>query len=117
MATTLGTLQGALNAGADQQASQTAEAARMTKLESENASAVGNLQALEVANEIALFNGQEEIKSRNAINGQLNALLVAESNRQNKQALDDLEGLGIASEVTEFDATNEPPGPDPQIPY
>ena len=69
----------------------------MTRLEGENASASGNLQALEVANEIALFNGQKEIKSRNAINGQLNALLVAESNRQNQEAQDQLESLAVGS--------------------
>ncbi len=117
MATTLGTLQGALEAGADQQTSQVAEAARTAQLEANIAAASGNLQMLETIGEIDLFNGQEEIKQRNATNGQLNALLVTESNRENKEALDDLEGLAIATEVTQFDATNEPPGPDPQIPY
>jgi hypothetical protein len=117
MATTLGTLQGALEAGADQQQSQAAEAARTAQLEANIAAAAGNLQMLEAIGEIDLFNGQEEIKQRNATNGQLNALLVTQSNRENKEAQDQLEGLGIATEVTEYDATNEPPGPDPQIPY
>lgn len=117
MNTILGTLWGALNAGADQQASQQVEAERMTELEAENAGAEGNLQALEVANEIALFNGQEEIKSRNATNGQLNALLLAQSHVRNKEAMSELEGLAISTELTQYDATNNPPGPDPQIPY
>jgi hypothetical protein len=117
MNTILGTLWGALNARADQQASQEVEAERMTELEAENAGAEGNLQALEVANEIALFNGQEEIKSRNALNGQLNALLLAQSHVRNKEAMSELEGLAIGTELTQFDATNNPPGPDPQIPY
>jgi hypothetical protein len=108
MATTLGTLWGALNAGADQQASQEAESERMTVLEGENAGAEGNLQALEVANEIALFNGQEEIKSRNATNGQLNALLITESNRENKEAQGELESLAIATQNTDWQ--------DPELP-
>ncbi|MBV8360532.1 MAG: hypothetical protein JO189_21745 [Deltaproteobacteria bacterium] len=117
MATILGTLQGALEAGADQQQSQTAEAARMAQLEANIAAAVGNLQMLEVIGEIDLFNGQEEIKSRNSINGQLNALLVAESNRQSQKAQDDLESIAIAGEQTDWDLTNgNMQEQDPQIP-
>ncbi len=47
MATTLGTLQGALQAGADQQNSQAHEAARLSELESEAGQAIGNLQVSE----------------------------------------------------------------------
>jgi hypothetical protein len=43
MATTLGTLQGTLQAGADQQNSQPAELARLQMLETENAAAAGVL--------------------------------------------------------------------------
>jgi hypothetical protein len=112
MATTLGTLQGALEAGADQQQSQAAEANRMTQLEANIAAAAGNLQMLETIGEIGLFNGQEEIKSRDSINGQLNALLVAESNRQNEKAQGDLESLAVGSssqyEWDLSDQSNEP---------
>jgi hypothetical protein len=116
MATTLGTLEGALQAGADQQQSQGAEQGRLADLETKNGQALGNLQVQEVSNEVALFTAQEEMKQRNATNGTLNALLVAESNRQNQAAQNDLEGLGIATENAQWDATNHPPGPDPQIP-
>src|SRR5690349_21567589 len=51
MATTLGTLQGALQAGADQQRSQSAEATRMEDLENKAGNASGNLQVQEVSNE------------------------------------------------------------------
>jgi hypothetical protein len=116
MTTTLGTLQGALNAGADQQTSQQTEAARMTQLEAENGAATGNLQVQEVGNEIALFGTQEEIKQRNATNGTLNALLVAESNRQNQKAQDDLESLSVACENIPWDFTNNPNPPEPTLP-
>jgi hypothetical protein len=96
MATTLGTLKGALQAGADQQQSQGAEQGRLDDLETKNGQALGNLQIQEVSNEIALFNAQEEMKQRNATNGTLNALLVAESNQQNQKAQDDLESLTAA---------------------
>ena len=75
MATTLGTLEGALQAGADQQQSQGAEQGRLADLETENGQATGNLQVQEVSNEVALFTAQEEMKQRNATNGTLNALL------------------------------------------
>jgi len=66
MATTLGTLQGTLQAGADQQNSQADELARLEGLEAENAAATGVLQVLEVSNEVALFEGEQEMKLRNA---------------------------------------------------
>jgi hypothetical protein len=115
-ALTLGTLWGALNAGADQQASQQAENARLTDLENQAASASGNLQVQEVSNEIALFNGQEEMKQRNATNGTLNALLVAESNRQNQKAQDDLESLAVATAVVKDDFANNPDPQEPPVP-
>ncbi len=106
MATTLGTLQGALEAGADQQQSQAAEAARTAQLEANITAAAGNLQMLEAIGEIDLFNGQEAIKTRNSINGALNALLVAESNRQNQKAQDDLESISATGETFSWDFTN-----------
>lgn len=112
MLTTLGTLQGTLQAGADQQNSQIAELNRLEALESENAAATGIFQLVEIANETAIFEAQEEMK-----HAQLNALVVAESNRQNKEAQEQLESLGIATEKADWDATNEPPGPGPQLPY
>jgi hypothetical protein len=115
-ATTLGTLQGALNAAADQQQSQAAEASRLTELEGDAGRADGNLQVQEVANEIALFKAQEEIKERNATNGALNALLVAQSNQLNQRAQDDLESLVIGGANFSWDATLNPNPPEPQIP-
>lgn len=115
MAITLGTLQGTLQAGADQQNSQIAELNRLEALEAESAGAAGVLQALEVGNEINLFGAQQDMKLRNATNAQLNALVVAESNRQNKEAQDQLESLGVATEVSTWDATNTAPPADPQI--
>jgi hypothetical protein len=116
MSTTLGTLQGALQAGADQQQSQQAEAARMEDLENKAGNASGNLQVQEVANEIALFNGQEEMKQRNATNGTLNALLVAESNRQNQKAQDDLESMAVAGASVPWSFANNPNPPEPTLP-
>jgi hypothetical protein len=117
MAITLGTLQGTLQAGADQQNSQNAELARQQMLEGENATAAGVLQALEVGNEIAIFASQQEMKLRNATNAQLNALVVAESNRQNKQAQDELEGLAITSQHTDWNlGDGNMQEQDPQIP-
>jgi hypothetical protein len=116
MATTLGTLQGALQAGADQQQSQGAEQGRLADLETENGQATGNLQVQEVSNEVALFTAQEEMKQRNATNGTLNALLVAESNRQNQKAQDDLESLTVEGENFDGDFTQVPNPPEPQLP-
>lgn len=115
-AITLGTLQGALNASADRQQSQAAENTRLSALADKNQQASGNLQVQEVGNEIGLFNGQETIKLGNAIEAQNNALLVTASNRVNQEALDRLEALGVMTEKAQWDATNTPPGADPQIP-
>jgi hypothetical protein len=116
MLTTLGTLQGTLQAGANQQNSQTAELNRLEALETENGDATGIFQLLQIGNEAAYFTAEQEMKLRNSTNAQLNALVAAESNRQNKEAQDELESLGIATEKAEWDATNDPPGQDPQIP-
>jgi hypothetical protein len=117
MATTLATLQGTLQAAADQQNGQAAELARLQTLEAENAAAGGVLQALQVGNEIGLFAAEQEIKLRNATNAQLNALVVAESNRQNKQAQDELQSLAIEGQHSDWNlgdgAMDEH---DPQIP-
>jgi len=106
MATTLGTLHGSLLAGANQQSSQADELGRLSELEGEIAGATGILQVLEVSSEIGLFNSQQDMKLRNGINAQLNAMNVAESNRQNQEAQDQLESLAIAGEQTNWDATN-----------
>jgi hypothetical protein len=117
MATTLGTLQGTLQAGADQQNSQPAELARLEALEEENAVAAGLLQVLEVGNEIGLFTSEQDLKLRNATNAQLNALVVAESNRQNKQAQDALESLAIVGQYSDWNlGDGNMQEQDPQIP-
>jgi hypothetical protein len=117
MATTLGTLQGTLQAGADQQNSQPAELARLQMLEGENAAAAGMLQALEVGNEIGIFASELEMKQRNATNAQLNALVVAESDRQNKQAQDSLESLAIVGQHSDWNlGDGNMTEQDPQIP-
>jgi hypothetical protein len=75
------------------------------------------LQALEVGNEINLFANELEMKQRNAANAQLNALVVAESNRQNRQAQDELQSLAIVGQHSDWNlgdgAMDEQ---DPQIP-
>jgi len=119
MATTLGTLQGTLQAGADQQNSQADELARLEGLEAENAAATGVLQVLEVSNEVALFEGEQEMKLRNATNAQLNGLVVVESNRQNKEARDQLESLAVASGQSSGplpDISNDFNPPEPYVP-
>jgi hypothetical protein len=117
MATTLGTLQGTLQASADQQNSQPAELARLQMLETENAAAVGVLQALEVGNEIGIFASEQDLKLRNATNAQLNALVVAESNRQNKEAQDELESLAIVGQHSDWNlGDGNMQEQDPQIP-
>jgi len=117
MATTLGTLQGTLQAGADQQNSQPAELARLQMLETENAAAAGVLQAIEVGNEIGIFASEQDLKLRNATNAQLNALVVAESNRQNKQAQDELESLAIVGQYSDWNlGDGNMQEQDPQIP-
>lgn len=117
MLTTLGTLQGTLQAGADQQNSQIAELTRLQALEVNNADATGIFQLLEIANETAIFEAEQEMKLRNSTNAQLNALVVAESNRQNKQAQDELLSLGVMSQIAQWDLTQspiiEPVLPDP----
>ena len=117
MATTLGTLQGPLQAGAEQQNSQPAEIARLQMLETENAAAAGVLQALEVGNEIGIFASEQDLKLRNATNAQLNALVVAESNRQNKQVQDELESLAIVGQYSDWNlGDGNMQEQDPQIP-
>jgi hypothetical protein len=114
MLTTLGTLQGTLQASADQQNSQIDELNRLKALEAENASATGLLQILQITNEAALFEAEQEMKLRNSINAQLNALVVAESHRQNKEALDSLETLAVVTQRTDWQfagADFEPPMP------
>jgi hypothetical protein len=117
MLTTLGTLQGTLQASADQQNSQTAEINRLEALETENADATGLFQLLEIGNEAAIFVTEEEMKLRNSTNAQLNALVVAESNRQNKRAQDELLSLGVMTQIAHWDLTQspiiEPVLPDP----
>jgi hypothetical protein len=108
MAITLGTLEGSLQAAANQQASQTDELNRLEALETESAAATGLLQILEVNNEAELFAAEQDMKLRNAINSQLNALNVVESNRQNQEAQDQMGSLAIASEHAAWDATNDP---------
>jgi hypothetical protein len=121
MLTTLGTLEGTLQASADQQNSQTAELNRLEALETENADATGIFQLLQIGNEAAYFVGEQEMKLRNSTNAQLNALVVAESNRQNKQALDELESLAVVTQRTDWQiagAEFEPPMPlAPPWPY
>jgi hypothetical protein len=116
MLTTLGTLQGTLQANADQQDSQAAELDRLETLELGNAAALGVFQLIEISNEAAIFEAEQEMKLRDSTNAQLNALVVAASEERNKQAQDDLAALGVTTETVEWDATNVPPGPDPQIP-
>jgi hypothetical protein len=121
MLTTLGTLQGTLQASADQQNSQMAELNRLEVFETENADATGLFQLLEIGNEAAIFVAEQEMKLRNSTNAQLNALVVAESNRQNKQALDELETLAEVTQRTDWQfagAEFEPPMPlAPLWPY
>jgi hypothetical protein len=121
MLTTLGTLQGTLQASADQQNSQMAELNRLEVFETENADATGLFQLLEIGNEAAIFVAEQEMKLRNSTNAQLNALVVAESNRQNKQALDELETLAVVTQRTDWQfagAEFEPPMPlAPPWPY
>jgi hypothetical protein len=121
MLTTLGTLQGTLQASADQQNSQMAELNRLEAFETQNAEATGLFQLLELGNEAAIFAAEEEMKLRNSTNAQLNALVAAESNRQNKQALDELETLAIVTQRTDWQfagAEFEPPMPlAPPWPY
>lgn len=109
--TTLGTQEGALEAAADQQASQPAELARIQMLEGENGLAVGVLQALEVSNEISIFGNELEMKQRNSTNAQLNALVVAESNRQNQEAQDQLQSLAVGTEDNDWQDDSVPPEP------
>jgi hypothetical protein len=117
MLTTLGTLQGTLQASADQQDSQAAELNRLEALETENADATGIFQLLQIGNEAAYFVAEQEMKLRNSTNAQLNALVVAESNRQNKQAQDELLSLGVMTQIAQWDLTQspiiEPVLPDP----
>jgi len=111
-----GTLWGALNAGAKQQQSQQAENQRLVNLEGDAAAAFGNLQVQEVGNEIALFQAQQDMKLRNAINGDLNAMLVVESNRVNKEAQDNLTSMAEVGDLSQWDPAVNPPPPDPQLP-
>jgi hypothetical protein len=117
MLTTLGTLQGTLQAGANQQNSQMTELNRLQALEVENAAATGVFQLSEISNEVAIFEAAQEMKLRNSTNAQLNALVVAESNRQNKEAQDELLSLGAMTEVAQWDLTRsqiaDPTFPDP----
>ena len=64
MLTTLGTLQVTLQAGADQQNSQIAEANRLEALETENLDATGIFQLLQIDNEAAYFVAEQEMKLR-----------------------------------------------------
>jgi hypothetical protein len=116
MQTTLETFEGALQGAADQQKSQGDELARLQRLEAENAAAVGVLQALEVSNEIDIFGNELEMKLRNSTNAQLNALVIAESNRQNKEAQGELESLTVAGENIPWDFTNNPDPSEPALP-
>ena len=83
----LSVLQGALIAGANQQANTARRAStfRTVLPQLENGTAAGVLQALEVGNEVGIFASEQDMKLRNATNAQLNALVVAESNRQTRK--------------------------------
>jgi hypothetical protein len=117
MALTLGTFQGALQAGADQQTSQPQELSQLSTLEAENVGAESVFQLLEIQNEIALLESELGMKERNATNAQLNSINVMMSNQQNKVAQDELLSLADATELSNWDMTNiqepEPTMPDP----
>lgn len=117
MGTTLGTFKGTLEAGADQQNSQIHELTRLQQLEIANALALDPVTAIQVGNEIALLESQLDMKGRNATNALLNALVVGESNRQNKQAQGELESLAIVGQHSDWNlgdgAMDEQ---DPQFP-
>lgn len=107
-ALTLGTLQGAMNAAADQQSSQDAELNLLENLEAENIGATSVFQLLEIANEAALEEAELDMKERNATNAQLNSINVTLSNEQNKTATDELISLADATELAQWDLTNAP---------
>lgn len=112
-AVTLGTLKGTLQSAASQLDSLDAESSRLQTLEAESGSAVGGLKAQEVSNEIGLFNAEQDMKIRQAINAQLNAIAVVEADRVNQDAQDQLEGLAIVGEHSQWDASNDPNPPEP----
>jgi hypothetical protein len=117
MATTLGTFEGTLQAGADQQNSQIHELARLEQLEIANALALDPVTAIQVGNEIALLESELDMKGRNATNALLNALVVAESNKQNRRAEDELQSMAVAGQLTDWDLTNaNMTEQDPQVP-
>jgi P-type conjugative transfer protein TrbJ len=91
-AVTLGTMESA----ASQLDSLSAERARLSELAGRNSTAIGNLQTQEVGNEISLFNAEQDLKLRNAINAQLNAQAVVESNQVNDKAEQQMESRAIS---------------------
>jgi len=100
-----------MESAASQLDSLSAERARLSVLAGLNNAAIGNLQTQEVGNEISLFNAEQDLKLRNAINAQLNAQVIAESNRVNTEAQAQLESLAVASEQSQWDIGHAPDPP------
>jgi P-type conjugative transfer protein TrbJ len=84
--TTLNTLNGALAAAQAQADNFTAEQTSLQNLELKNQTAIGNLQAVQTSNEIALAEVQQLQMLRQLVMTQMNAQNVASASQVNNQA-------------------------------
>jgi type IV secretion system protein TrbJ len=89
IATTLNTLNGTLAAAQSQAQNFANEQAQLAELEGMNKTAAGNLQAIQVGNEIALQQVQQIQMLRQLVVATINAQNVVAANAVNRQAAED----------------------------
>lgn len=92
---TLGTLNGALQSAEMQSQEFSADQAALGVLEVRNRTAIGNLQAIQVGNELALAQAQQLQLLRQLAMAQTNSENVAEAERVNNEAQDQLGSAGV----------------------
>jgi P-type conjugative transfer protein TrbJ len=93
--TTLNTLNGALQSAQDQARNFAAEQTTLGNLEFKNQTAIGNLQAVQVGNEIALAQVQQVQMLRQLVMALMNSQNTAAANQLNRQTQSQLGALAI----------------------
>ena len=93
--TTLNTLNGALQSAQDQARNFAAEQTTLGNLELKNQTAIGNLQAVQVGNEIALAEVQQVQMLRQLVMALMNSQNTAAANQLNRQTESQLGALAI----------------------
>src|SRR5208337_4549824 len=116
VATTLNTLNGALQSAQSQAQNFTAEQTALQSLELKNQTAVGNLQAVQTGNEIALAQVQQIQLLRQLVMTMMNSANTAAGSQVNSQTQSQLGALAIIGAAPQVSATAQSLQPGGQPP-